>query len=276
MSQAKLTINKSKSLLSTALVLLSSAATVSLPQMAKAEIIGADDRVVPSYDWMVNNGRQAVGKLETLNQDGRFSNCTFTVVGRNLGLTNTHCIRDAAGRAPRQIKAYALRHGTRTYASANVDLFWTGLSQAPVNGSPISTFSKDWAIIRFSTNLGDITGWMGNEGFYNSVSDAGKTVLGATSTLIGYSGGGDTPTGHFGCRFNNAMTSGVLPHNCDMTGGASGSGLHTSGRRIQGLNWGSFTLNGSPINGSVPLERFMPALQQQRNNGGANVSVPVP
>jgi V8-like Glu-specific endopeptidase len=247
MSQAKFTINKSKGLLSTALILLSSAATVSLPQMAKADIIGADDRVVPSY-----------------------------VVGRNLGLTNTHCIRDAAGRAPRQIKAYALRHGTRTYASANVDLFWTGLNKAPVDGSPLSTFAKDWAIIRFSTNLGDITGWMGNEGFYNSVSDAGKTVLGGTSTLIGYSGGGDTPTGHFGCRFNNGMTSGVLPHNCDMTGGASGSSLHTSGRRIQGLNWGDFTLNGSRINGSVPLERFMPALQQQRNNGGANVSVPVP
>jgi V8-like Glu-specific endopeptidase len=239
--------------------------------IAKSEIIGVDNRVTPSYEWMASNGRQAIGRLEIQAADGLYYTCSFTVIGRNIGLTNTHCLRDSQGRGPMQIKAYALQHGNRVYASANVDLYWTALPKAPVT---MGDRTKDWAIVRFNSNMGDITGWFGNEG-YSNVSNAGSTVAGQSTNLIGYSGGGTTPTGHFGCNLSQT-TAGILMHACDTLPGASGSSLHSSGRRVQSLHWGSFTYGNTRINGSVPLERFMPAVQQLRANGGANSTVPVP
>jgi V8-like Glu-specific endopeptidase len=240
--------------------------------IAKSEIIGVDNRVTPSYEWMTSNSRQAIGRLEIQAADGLYYTCSFTVIGRNIGLTNTHCLRDSQGRGPRQIKAYALQHGNRVYASANVDLYWTALPKAPVT---MGDRTKDWAIVRFNSNMGDITGWFGNEGYSNSVNNAGSSVAGQSTNLIGYSGGGTTPTGHFGCSLRQT-TAGILMHECDTLPGASGSSLHSSGRRVQSLHWGSFSYGNTRINGSVPLERFMPAVQQLRNNGGANSTVPVP
>ena len=238
----------------------------------KAAIIGADNRITPSYSWMVSTGRQAIGRLEIQAADGLYYTCTFTVVGRNIGLTNTHCLRDAQGRGPRQIKAFALQHGDRVFASANVDLYWTALPKSPIT---LGDRTRDWAIVRFANNLGDTTSWFGNESYYSTVANSGRTVVNAYTNLIGYSGGGTTPTGHLGCYFGQVV-SGILMHQCDGLPGSSGSGLHNN-RRIQGLHWGSFTYLGSTINGSVPLERFMPAVQKLRGNGAASNSIlPVP
>ncbi|MCY7322909.1 MAG: hypothetical protein LH660_14185 [Phormidesmis sp. CAN_BIN36] len=240
---------------------------------AKAEVIGKDDRITPSYEWMVSTQRQAIGQLEIQKADKLFYTCTFTAVGRNIGLTNAHCLLDAQGRAPLQIKAFALRYGSRVYASANVDWYWTGLSQAP---STLADQTRDWAIVRFTTNLGTTTSWFGNEAYDPNIANAGKSVTSSSSNLIGYSGGGTTPTAHLGC-YTGQVTSGLLMHYCDSETGASGSSLHTNGRRIQALHWGAFTYRGSRVNGAVPLERFMPAVQKLRDNGAANGTVvPVP
>ena len=240
---------------------------------AKAAIIGADNRVTPSYSWLVGTQRQPIGRLEIQTANGQYGVCSFTVVGRNIGLTNTHCLRDAQGRGPRQIKAFALRHGNQVYASANVDLYWTALPKSPVT---LGDQTRDWAIVRFTTNLGNTTGWFGNEAYYLNVTNAGRTVVGASTNVIGYSGGGTTPTGHLGCSIGQVV-SGILLHACDTLPGSSGSSLHTNTRRVQGLHWGSFTYNRSTINGSVPLERFMPAVDKLRANGAApGTTVPVP
>lgn len=241
---------------------------------AKAAIIGVDNRITPSYNWMVLTQRQPIGRLEIQKADGKYYTCSFTVVGRNIGLTNTHCLRDAQGRGPRQVKAFALQHGNRVYASANVDRFWSGLPRSP---EILGDQTRDWAIVRFTTNLGNTTGWFGNEAYFLNVANAGKTVVGASTNVIGYSGGGTTPTGHLGCRIGQVV-SGILMHACDTLPGSSGSSLHTANtRRVQGLHWGSFTYNRSTINGSVPLERFMPAVQILRANGAASSTiVPVP
>ena len=240
---------------------------------AKAAIIGVDNRVTPSYDWMVLTQRQPIGRLEIQKADGKYYTCSFTVVGRNIGLTNTHCLRDAQGRGPRQIKAFALQHGNKVYASANVDLYWTALPKPP---QTLGGRTRDWAVVRFTTNLGNTTGWFGNEAYFLNVANAGKTVVGASTNVIGYSGGGTTPTGHLGCKIGQVV-GGILMHACDTLGGSSGSSLHANTLRVQGLHWGSFTYNGSTINGSVPLERFMPAVERLRANGAASSTiVPVP
>lgn len=240
--------------------------------VANAAIIGKDDRITPTYSWLVNTGRQPIGRLEIQAANGLYYTCSFTVVGRNIGLTNTHCLRDSSGRGPRQVKAFALQYGSRQYAAANVDYYWTGLPKSPVT---LGDQTKDWAIVRFTTNLGNITGWFGNEGYSFNVADSGRTVANAYTNLVGYSGGGTTPTAHIGCYFGQVV-SGILMHRCDSLGGSSGSGLHNNSR-VQGLHWGSFTYQNATINGSVPLERFMPAVQKLRDNGAlSSTTVPVP
>jgi V8-like Glu-specific endopeptidase len=247
---------------------------VSFATPAKAEVIGQDDRIIPSYSWLIANQRQPIGRLEVQQADGSYTTCSFTVVGRNIGLTNSHCLMDEAGRGARQIKAFALQYGAQAYASANVDVYWTGMSTPPTT---FGERAKDWAIIRFNQDLGsNSTGWFGNESFSFNLNEAGNSVKGSISNLIGYSGGGTTPTGHFNCGLL-WMNSGSLMHTCDALGGASGSSLHTDGRLVQALHWGSFEIEGVRINGAVPLERFMPAVLKLRENGGQrDTIVPTP
>lgn len=254
---------------------------------ARAIVIGSDNRVTPSYNFMLASRRQPIGRLEIQGADGLYYSCSFTVVGRNIGLTNTHCLLDAQGRGPRQVKAFALQHGNRVYASANVDLYWTGLKTAPVR---VGDQVRDWAVVRFTTNLGDRTGWFGNVGWNLNINQAGQSVVQRFTNLVGYSGDwptaaaiqpgqvrGRTPGGHFTCQFLQVQ-AGVVLHNCDTNPGASGSGIHNNTRQLMGLHFGWVPLsNGTRMNGAVPLERFMPAVQKLRSTGAASSTlVPVP
>jgi protease YdgD len=256
-------------------------------QSAQAVVIGADNRVTPAYNWMLTTGRAGVGRLEVQRQDSRFYSCTVTMIGRNIGLTNAHCLLDTLGRAPKQIKAFFPQHGNRSViVAANGDVYWSGLKVAP---SKIGDRLRDWAIVRFNSNVGDRTGWYGYEGWYSNLSNAGKNVVGRPANLIGYSGDwptapafrlgdirGRTPGAHFGCTLPR-IQSGLLLHVCDTTEGASGSALENGSRSVMGLHFGSVTSNGSTMNGAVPLERFGPAVQKLRATAAAtNTIVPVP
>ena len=253
----------------------------------QAQVIGNDDRVTPDYNWMVNTGRQPIGQLEMQFADGQYGACSFTVIGRNIGITNTHCVRDRNGRMATQIKAFSLKYGSRSFASANVDYVWTGLNRFPTQ---LSDFSRDWAVIRFNNNLGTTAGFYGSLGYSNSQSNLGGTVVNKSTDMIAYSGDwptarairpgqvqGQTPGAHFGCSIPR-VESGVLIHSCDGTPGSSGSSLSNSTKQIMGLNWGQIPYsNGVRVGGGVALERFMPAVIQLRNNGAASNSVvPVP
>jgi V8-like Glu-specific endopeptidase len=257
-----------------------------LPQ-AKALVVGQDDRVTPAYDWLTRPGQQrkAFGQLEIQRQDGQYQRCSFAVVGRNLGLTNAHCVMDEKGQLVRSVKAYAVRHGNnpngtaRSFATATVDRIWRGLTYEPATPAD---YAKDWAIIRFTANLGDLTGWLGNE----SYGDGGSGMVGRVTNYIGYSGDwptsgkllpgnvrGATPAQHAGCRVVGLMSSFLL-HDCDTNPGASGSNLYTriadNNLRTMGLHSSSGWLltNGQRVNGAVPLDAFMPLLQQLRQTGG--------
>lgn len=262
-------------------------------QPSQAVVIGQDERVTPTYEWLTGSGQQraAVGFLLTKMADGSTIHCTYTVIGRNIGLTNTHCIYDDQGRSPQQIKAYAALHGSRSLAVANVDLFWTGLDAPP---KTTAESASDWAIIRFTSNLGDQTGWFGNYSWSGNINDAGSSVVNLTTNYIGYPGDwptdaaiqpgqyrGYTPALHAGCKIVDRQI-GLLLHNCDTNPGASGSSLYgkvsDTDLRTMGLHRGSLSLSdGSSINTAVPLERFMPAIQKLRQTGAsADTIVPRP
>jgi protease YdgD len=254
-----------------------------MPQPAAAQsvpfgVVGKDDRVTPDYNFLLDSGRRAVGRLEIQKADGRFYSCTFAVVGSNLGLTNTHCLLDAQGRRPRQIKAFALQYDDTVFAATNVDIFWTGLRFEP---RFVQDLPKDWAIVRFKKHIGRKTGWFGSAPWSTNVTEAGQSVVGQTVDHVGYSGDWPTlaaikpgeipgliPGAHFGCKLER-VEFGLVVHDCDATPGASGTPIHDRQLRINALDVATVTTEaGEVINVAVPLERFMPAVQhlQRRKN----------
>jgi V8-like Glu-specific endopeptidase len=268
-------------------------AIASTLQPSSAAVIGQDDRITPTYEQLTSSGQQlkAVGQLITETADGKYNWCTFTVIGRNIGLTNAHCIIDDKG-APKQIKAaYPVRHGNRALTVTNVDGYWIGRDTAPVY---VEDFTRDWAIIRFTANLGDLTGWLGNaEWNPNDINSAGQHVLGLTAGYVGYPQDwptdatlqpgnvrGSIPALQYGCTIQK-VEGGILWHDCDTTGGTSGSSLFTAVSqtdfRTIGLHCAEYPVQNPYINLAVPLERFMPAVLKLRETGAASDTVvPLP
>jgi Trypsin-like peptidase domain len=256
-----------------------------MAQAAPIGVVGTDDRTTPSYSWMQHQRRKGIGQLEIQQANGKYYTCTFTVVGENLGLTNTHCLLDDKGRKPLQIKAYALRHGNRYANAANVDMYWTGLDKAP---QTVGDFSKDWAVLRFDRKLGKKTGTFGNGDWSTDVKQSGQSVVGIKVYAIGYSGDwptaakaqlgnipGFTPSRHTGCTFLG-VDAGLIMHDCDGTPGSSGTGLHSRSRKLQGLDAAAYydpKTKETLFNLAVPLERFMPAVATLRKSKGNAITV---
>jgi V8-like Glu-specific endopeptidase len=241
---------------------------------AQAVIVGKDDRVTPSYTWMTRPGQQraAFGQLEILRQNGKYGFCSFTIVGRNIGLTNTHCVLDQQGRPATQIKAYAARHGNhpgtktpRYKAVTNVTEYVSGLGKYP---STPTDFASDWALIRFRDPIGDITGWLD----LVPPGQSDKTLNGKTTNYIGYPGDwpAGTPAQHSGAQFLNMQPSGLILHNADTMPGASGSGLYRlvtdANLQIQAIhNSGDWrTTDGQTVNGAVSAEKVRATLTYYR------------
>ncbi|WP_431629026.1 trypsin-like serine peptidase [Alkalinema pantanalense] len=256
-----------------------------IPNKPPIGVIGQDDRVTPSYSWMKRNKRKAVGQLEIQKADGQFYSCTFTVVGTNLGLTNTHCLLDDEGNGPLQVKAYAISHGSRYYKAANVDVFWTGLDFSP---KTVGDYRRDWAIVRFNRSLGKSTGWFGQTNWSTDINQAGLTAVGKKVNLIGYSGDwptaekaqlgdikGQTPGAHFNCNFLS-VDIGLIIHDCDGTPGSSGTGIHTRNRKLQGMQVATVFDPKTQItlfSLAVPIDRFMPAIETLRKTKGAGSTI---
>lgn len=257
-------------------------------QPLSAAVIGQDDRFTPTYEQLSGSVLGAVGRLAIQKADGSVGHCTFTVVGRNIGLTNAHCLLDEQG-SPVQIKAaVAVEHGGRALAVTNVDGYWTGRDTAPKD--VVVDGPSDWAIVRFTTNLGDLTGWLGYAAWNpNDINSAGQTVVGLTAGYVGYPGDwptdarfqpgdvrGYTPAMHYGCTIQK-VERGLLLHDCDTTGGTSGSSLFTAASetdlRTIGLNFAEYPADNPYINLAVPLERFMPAILKLRQTGAASDTV---
>jgi V8-like Glu-specific endopeptidase len=181
-------------------------------QPAPAAVMGQDDRVTAPYEWLTSLGQPqaAVGLLWGQEASGGYYNCTFTVIGRNIGLTNAHCVYDEQGRPPQQLKGYLGLYGNRYVAAANVDYYWIGIDTPP---KTLEERVGDWAIVRFTSNLGDTTGWFGTATWNpNDINTAGQSVVNSTANYIGYPNDwptdaamqqgdirGYTPAAHVGC-----------------------------------------------------------------------------
>jgi V8-like Glu-specific endopeptidase len=234
---------------------------------AQAVIVGKDDRVTPNYAWLTRPGQQraAFGQLEIMQQDGRFKKCTFTMLWRNIAVTNAHCVLDPQGRPVSQIKAFAARHGIipgtntpRYKAMTSVTQFASGLGNK--YPSTAADFANDWAIIRLKDPIGDTVGWLN----LVPIDQNAKTIAGKVTNYIGYPADwpAATPAMHAGAQFLNLDSSGLMLHNADTTPGTSGSGMYRfiadSNLQVQAVNnsQGWQLTNGQIVNGAATVDKF--------------------
>ncbi|MGB0564204.1 MAG: trypsin-like serine peptidase [Spirulinaceae cyanobacterium] len=261
-------------------------------------VIGEDDRkpvTTSAYPY------SAIGRLDWVPSDDfeiTLSHCTGTLIGRDLVLTNSHCLthpftnqiltaqeyQAAQERLTLVFKANMIRG--EALAEAEVVDFVQGWSEHPE--SP----TEDWAILRLDRPLGDEFGYLGwsNLDFTNPRL---VDLFFGRLRIVGYAGDfptpdyanvfgepGETAGQHEGCGILG-INDGLIFHQCDTNPGVSGSALlalMSNGRYVVlGLHAGSaeyereLSLPGGDVsrflNRGVQVQRWADHAAQMRENG---------
>ncbi|MBD2578204.1 trypsin-like peptidase domain-containing protein [Oscillatoria sp. FACHB-1406] len=198
-----------------------------LPDDDSRVIISEDDRLPilsRAFPW------SAIGRIEMVGDDGYSSySCTGTLIGRDVVLTNSHCLinpntgkpfRRPLSFKPSTIKGAALDEAT----VIGYDYGWKSGSE---------NVDQDWAILKIDQPLGDTYGYMGWRSIDFSNPQTRAAVRGKI-ILAGYSGDfpkdpaigqpGQTAGVNIGCSIVSTEP-GLLFHDCDTNPGASGSAI---------------------------------------------------
>jgi protease YdgD len=173
---------------------------------------GDDDRLPMrsnAFPW------SAIGQVQ-IDDSGH---CTGALVGRDMILTNAHCIWKE-GQRKNITFAPNYRNGQSPETVRGI-LYWWGTD------NPDKNRGADWAIIRLERPIGDRYGWFGYQAL-NYQELQGKKV-----TYVGYSTFGDekrqefingkTAQAHIGCLIRDVYANdGVIHTDCDNGQGGSG------------------------------------------------------
>jgi protease YdgD len=173
-------------------------------------IFGGDNRVVMSsrvFPW------SAIGKLEGKDSEGP-SHCTATLVGRDILLTNSHCVHDESGRLKTDLEFHANVISGVAIIKSKARLIVAGHKNWGDHPD------LDWALLRLDRPLGEALGFM---------TIAERTELGSGVTLAGYSGDFQAARSagvHQDCELKRLINRETMVfHDCDMTKGSSGSAI---------------------------------------------------
>ena len=220
-------------------------------------IIGLDNRepvLSEQFPW------SAVGRIDwVISEEEEVGQCTGTLVGRDLVLTNSHCLFYTD---PNDNQVYTINRIVFKPSMIENDFLDKANVTERVAGwnNEFGSYSEDWALLRLDTPLGDKYGYLG----WRILDFSDSNVLNALRDqikLAGYSGDFPTPQQreaanlsgeemgtaavHTECNIEGSsealgisispsgearygatgeqVIEGLIVHNCDTTGGASGS-----------------------------------------------------
>ena len=233
-----------------------------------------DDRIPMrsnAFPW------SAIGRVQIDNG----GHCTGALIGRDLVLTNAHCIW-VEGQRRGITFAPNYRNGQSPETVRGIPYRWG-------TDNPNKNRRADWAIIRLERPIGDRYGWFG----YQSLNY--QQLQGRTVTYAGYSTFGDeerqefingeTAQVHIGCRVRDVFANdGVIHTDCDNGRGGSGGPIFIWQNKqpiIVGINAAEyrgeskvsfFTQNYTPGEGNVgvPTLTFSEDILQARSIPASN------
>lgn len=195
-------------------------------------IIGRDDRVPMvnrSFPW------SAIGRIEGIAADGKRYSCTGTLIAKSIVLTNAHCVVNPnthkVSRAI-QFKPNLINGALQDNADVgNVEAYYYGTD---FKEDSATVDVNDWAVLKLDKPLGEKYGFLG----WKAPSASEFPKFSNKLSLVGYSadfpstpkvyggleltaGPGLTAGVHRGCSVMGEK-DGLLLHDCDTKGGASG------------------------------------------------------
>lgn len=207
-------------------------------------VLGTDNRqplTSQQYPW------SAIGKIIGIGADGYAHSCTGALVAPDVVLTNAHCVLDVATRQYHsEIAFFPNFIDGRAPDGANVVQVYVGTDFSDVGRGGLSP--DDWALMKLDQPLGHQYGTLQLRPLPPSVLERNPGKM----WLVGYSGDfpptrpGETAGVHAQCSILGEAAgafSGMLLHDCDMEGGASGGpilGIIDNQVYIVGLNVGHF------------------------------------
>jgi V8-like Glu-specific endopeptidase len=237
------------------------------PCIDQQNIVGNDDRlpvISQQFPW------SAIGRLDIVDANGgEFHKCTGTLIGRDLVLTNSHCLfskkvlipEGGLVFKPNLIKQNVDEPGYNTADRATVISYQYGWKDFlnPFENKAQS-FPEDWALLKLDKPLGDKYGYLG----WRSLDLTNPQVLSALKgqvRLAGYSSDfprdfpkerqGDIAGAHLGCSIEQIDENGRMIHDCDTMAGSSGSSIIALFEDGDDANYYIIGLNNAES--SVPL-----------------------
>lgn len=157
----------------------------------------------------------AVGILK--NPDG--GSCTASVVGRNLLLTNAHCVlyKDRKEIRKGNYVFYAGYSRGSYVAKTTILHFWVGTTDSR------GDTQNDWALLRTQWNIGDRVGWLGVRRY--TAQELVDISFSTVFYLVGYPSdmtSGEVPYWEKNCNFTFTLGETVY-HSCSTSSGSSGA-----------------------------------------------------
>jgi protease YdgD len=247
-------------------------------------IIGKDDRLpvlTRKFPW------STIGRIE-YQSNGSGYTCTGSLIGRDLVLTNAHClIAESTGKpivaknsqpsAAQLVFKPSLIRNIALNQSRVIDYEYG--TNDPYQANP----ADDWAILKLDQPLGDIYGYLG----WRDLNLSQKSVLNkmrARLTLVGYAGdypklkdaaelggSGETAGMHRKCSIES-VDQGLVTHLCDSNPGASGGPIFAyfkdnKSYSIVALHSSTFTNSSGKVrNRAVQVSRWAAKASALRGN----------